>query len=233
MSAVFKSNLALVVMFLASTLVFGQADGSSTAPTPIAQPSTSQQPSAQLPVKLQPQRSVADAARASRESKESTSSAKIYRNKDVKAPASADGSPTEIAGAAAQSTVVGAPSQPGAQAADEQVKKDRAFEAQAAVFKSQMVVEKGKVVDIQNRLVSLKYQFDSWSMEYAQDSDAPACWTSAYNSPYYKDWCDTGRNLKAQYDATQVQLKQEKARLEKMQESIRRKGYGNAVYDPD
>jgi hypothetical protein len=39
--------------------------------------------------------------------------------------------------------------------------------------------------------------------------------------------------LKAQYEATQQQLTQEKARLEQMQEDIRRKGYGNGVYDPD
>jgi len=115
-----------------------------------------------------------------------------------------------------------------------QIQKDRAFEAQAKVFKSQILVEKGKIVDIRNRIADLKYQFDMWSTEYAQDpTDAQTCWTSAYYTPYYKDWCDTGRNLKAQYDASQRQLDQEKARLEQMQENIRRQGYGNGVYDPD
>ena len=45
--------------------------------------------------------------------------------------------------------------------------------------------------------------------------------------------CDRGRILKAQYDAAQAQLKQQKASLEKIQEEIRRKGYGKVVYDPD
>jgi hypothetical protein len=39
--------------------------------------------------------------------------------------------------------------------------------------------------------------------------------------------------LKAQYEASERQLTQEKAKLEHMQEDIRRKGYGNGVYDPD
>jgi hypothetical protein len=39
--------------------------------------------------------------------------------------------------------------------------------------------------------------------------------------------------LKTQYEASQQQLAQEKAKLEQMQENIRRAGYGNAVYDPD
>lgn len=96
-----------------------------------------------------------------------------------------------------------------------------------------MKVEKGKIIDIQNRITSLKYQFDAWSAEFSQDFDAQACWTSQYYSPYYKDWCDTGRNLKAQYDAAQAHLGQEKAHLEQMQENIRRQGYGNGIYDPD
>jgi len=102
------------------------------------------------------------------------------------------------------------------------------------VFKNQMKVEKGKVIDIQNRVTDLKQQFDDWSTAYAQDPyDAQACATSQYYTPYYKDWCDAGRKLKAQYDAAQVQLTQEKSRLEQMQENIRRKGYGNGIYDPD
>lgn len=94
-------------------------------------------------------------------------------------------------------------------------------------------MEKGKIVDIHNRIVKVKNQFAAWSAQFSQDADAPACWTSSYYTPYYKDWCDTGRTLKAQYDVEQTQLAEEKARLEQMQENIRRKGYGNAVYDPD
>ena len=106
-----------------------------------------------------------------------------------------------------------------------------AFKAQGDVFKNQILQEKQKLAAIQDRITDLKYQFDTWAASFAQDGGAESCWTTDYY--LYKDWCDTGRNLKAQYDAAQVQLQKEKARLEQMQEAIRRKGYGNAVYDPD
>jgi hypothetical protein len=109
----------------------------------------------------------------------------------------------------------------------------RQFYSQGLVFKNQVKVQKGKIVDIQNRITSLKNRFASWSVRYAQDSEAQACWTSAYYTTYYRDWCDRGRNLKAQYEQLQRQLAQEKAKLEQMQEKIRRAGYGNGVYDPD
>lgn len=99
------------------------------------------------------------------------------------------------------------------------------------VFRNQILLEKEKIIDIQNHITDLKYQFDEWTSEFSQNDGALECWTSMYSSE--KDWCDTGRNLKAQYDGAQTQLAQEKARLEQMQEVIRRKGYGNAVYDPD
>jgi hypothetical protein len=88
-------------------------------------------------------------------------------------------------------------------------------------------------IDIKNHITSLKYQFDQWTEEYSQNNGALVCGTSLYSSPDNKEWCDTGRNLKAQYDSSQTQLDQEKARLEQMQDGIRRKGYGNSVYDPD
>ncbi len=112
-------------------------------------------------------------------------------------------------------------------------RKVRQLYAQGLTFKNQVKVQKGKIVDIQNRITSLKNQFAAWSLGFAQDPDAQACWTSTYYTPYYKDWCDRGRNLKAQYEASQQQLAQEKAKLEQMQEKIRRAGYGNEVYDPD
>jgi len=77
----------------------------------------------------------------------------------------------------------------------------------------------------------LKRQFANWRAGFARENEAFSCWTSLYS--VYQDYCDTGRNLKAQYEAAQSQLAQEKARLEQMQENIRRKGYGNAIYDPD
>jgi hypothetical protein len=107
------------------------------------------------------------------------------------------------------------------------------FEAQGKVFQNQVKVQKGKIIDLQNDITSLKNEFDAWSTGFAQDDEAQACWTSTYYTPYYKDWCDRGRNLKAQYEASERQLTQEKAKLEHMQEDIRRKGYGNGVYDPD
>ena len=92
-------------------------------------------------------------------------------------------------------------------------KKCGSLKRQGKIFQNQVKVEKGKIIGIQNRIVSLKNQFARWSASFSQESDAPACWTSTYYTPYYKSWCDTGRNLKAQYDAAQAQLAQEKARL--------------------
>jgi len=257
MRASYTLKLTFIAPLLASALAFGQADQSSNAQPSNAQPSNApsnnvQQPAAQPPTapptaKPRPTtpNSVADAANASRQAKELSPPAKVYRNKDVKDPAdtanSATGDRSATATPAAKpviaqtaaKTTAPPTAQPVAKTADDEIKKDRAFEAQGLVFKNQMKVEKGKIIDIQNRMTSLKNQFDAWSTEYSQDTDAPACWTSAYYSPYYKDWCDTGRNLKTQYDAAQVQLNQGKARLEQMQENIRRQGYGNAIYDPD
>jgi hypothetical protein len=246
-----RLKLTSIGMLLLSALAFGQADQPTTAQPTTNQQPTTQQPTAQPPAKPAIVRqSVAGAARASRQAQESAPPAKIYRNKDVKDP-SVPGSPATANSAATTAPATGsavpqnAPisaahpaaivtAQTAPQADATQIQKDRAFEAQAKVFKSQILAEKGKIVDIRNRIADLKYQFDMWSTEYAQDpTDAQTCWTSTYYTPYYKDWCDTGRNLKAQYDASQRQLDQEKARLEQMQESIRRQGYGNGVYDPD
>jgi hypothetical protein len=227
MSAFYRLKLTLIIA-LAGASAFSQTNQSTATPPtdqpPSGQATTSQPPNAPPPAKPQPAspHSVADAARASKQLQESAPPAKVYRNKDVKSPAAAGGTPT------ANSVPPTAP------AADEQTRKDRAFEAQGRIFKSQMLVEKGKVVDIQNHMRSLKEQFDAWSMAYAQDpTDAQQCWTSTYYTPYYKDWCDAGRDLKTQYDAAQRQLDQERIRLEQMQENIRRQGYGNAIYDPD
>jgi hypothetical protein len=231
-----------IAALLLTALAFGQAE----QPTPAQQTSsqqTGEQPTAQptaKPWQTTPQ-SVAGAARASRHGQESAPPAKIYKNKDLKDLADT-GNPTTASPGATPTSAAHPPgpdappnSAPTAAQIDAaQIQKDRAFEAQAKVFKSQILAEKRKIVGIQNRIADLKYQFDTWSTEYAQDpTDAEACWTSSYYAPYYKDWCDAGRKLKAQYDASQRQLDQEKARLDQMQENIRRQGYGNAVYDPD
>src|SRR5580704_3740515 len=154
--------LTLTGLVLASALAFGQAN----QPNP-AQPNNTQannpqsdssQPNSAQPAGQQPTpptaakprpatpHPIVDAARASKQAKESATPAKVYRNKDVKDPADA-GSP-----AAAQPATL-----PTAKTADDdQIRKDRAFEAQAKVFKSQILVVKGKIVDIQNRITDLK-----------------------------------------------------------------------------
>jgi hypothetical protein len=228
MRAFFRSRLVLcAALLLPGTVAFGQTDQSVTAQPPNNQP-PSPQPTTPPSAKPQPntRQTVAGAARASRELQASVPAAKVYRNKDVK-----DAAVHAPAQPAITQTLPA--SHPVVQTVDEEIQRDRAFEAQARVFKNQILVEKAKIAGIQNRMASLKDQFAAWSAEYSQDDQAPLCWTSSYTSPYYKDWCDTGRNLKAQYDASQRQLDQEKVRLEQVQESIRRQGYGNAVYDPD
>ena len=252
MRAFCRMKLTVIAALLLSAFAFGQTDQSTTAQQTAASQPTGQQPTSQqaasqqqtTPTPAKPRsttpQSVAGAARASKQLQESAPPAKLYRNKDVKDP-NDHGGPTSTGSSAAATPAGPAVAQAAAHTAAPtavqtdaaQIQKDRAFEAQAKVFKSQILAEKGKIAGIQNRMTNLKYQFDAWSVSYSQDGDAPACWTSAYYTPYYKDWCDTGRNLKAQYDAAQRQLDQEKARLDQMQENIRRQGYGNAVYDPD
>lgn len=203
------------------------ASGQTTQPPADSQSTASQTPTSQpaTPVK---QSAVAAAASASKQTRDSAPPIKVIRNHDLN-----DGSnpPDAAKSELKPSNVEQSATQ--ARETQEEERKTRQFETQGKVFQNQIKVQKGKIIGIQNRMVSLKNQFAAWSASFSQDSDAPACWTSTYYTPYYKSWCDTGRNLKAQYDATQAQLAQEKARLEEMQENIRRKGYGNAVYDPD
>ena len=170
---------------------------------------------------------VAAAASASKLARESAPPSTVIRNHDLKDGSNAseaDNSqpkPSDTQTASYKTTQ------------QEEIRKVRQFEAQGKTFQNQVKVEKGKIADIQNHIARLKNKFDAWSVQFAQADEASVCWTSSYSAPYYKDWCDRGRSLKAKYDATQLQLTQEKARLEEMQENIRRAGYGNAVYDPD
>jgi DNA polymerase III gamma/tau subunit len=172
---------------------------------------------------------VAAAASASKLARESAPPSKVIRNHDLKDGSNAseaDKSQPKPSDTAAQTASYKTTQQ-------EEIRKVRQFEAQGKTFQNQIKVEKGKVIEIQNRITSLKNQFATWSAEFSQADEASVCWTSSYSTPYYNEWCNRGRNLKAQYDASQLQLTQEKARLEQMQENIRRAGYGNAVYDPD
>ena len=231
--------LRIAAALLIGALAFGQTDQPPSTPQSTPQPSANKtSPPRQTNDKCpcQPWTAV-DAANASKQKVESEAPAKVYRNKDLKDPAetsvTSEGTPAPAS--VPKSTPV-APTSPQSESTvpSAPLQSPASFKAQGDVYRNQILLEKEKVADIQSHITYLKYQFDMWSSSLAQDpTDASLCWTSSYNTPYYKDWCDTGRNLKAQYDAAQSQLKQEKANLEKMQEEIRRKGYGNAVYDPD
>jgi hypothetical protein len=235
-----RDRLGMVGWLLLAALAFGQTSqpanssqstgtqpaNSQSATTQPANPQSNPQPGNSGPVKPS---AVDAAAAAARQARESAPPTKIIRNHDLR-----DGSNPPAAKS------VPAPNDAAAQAArdkatdeEEDQQEVQQFEAQGKKFQSQVRVEKGKIIDIQNHIASLKNEFAAWSTGFAQDDEAQACWTSTYYTPYYKDWCDRGRNLKAQYEAAQHQLAQEKTKLEQMQEDIRRKGYGNGVYDPD
>ena len=206
------------------------ASAQATTPQPANSQPSNAQPANSPPANPKPIKpsAVAAAAAASKLARESNPPSKVIRNHDLN-----DGSNPPEASKSAPT-----PDEAAAKAAQDKVDQDeerkaQQFEAQGKTFQNQIKVEKGKIIDIQNHITSLKNQFAAWSAAFSQDPDAQACWTSTYYAPYYKAWCDTGRNLKARYDASQLQLTQEKARLEQMQEDIRRKGYGNSVYDPD
>jgi len=227
-------RLGMLGWLLMPVLAFGQTGQQPSSPQSTdAQPTTSQ-PASPQPVNPKPIKpsAVAAAADASRQARDSAPPIRVIRNHDLNdgtSPPEAKSDPksNDAAAQAAQDKLT----QDKTTQDDE--RKVRQFYAQGLTFKNQIKVQKGKIVDIQNRITSLKNQFAAWSVGFAQDPDAQACWTSTYYTPYYKDWCDRGRNLKAQYEASQQQLAQEKAKLEQMQEKIRRAGYGNAVYDPD
>jgi len=225
-------RLKLIAPLLLSAFAFAQ-DQPATAQQPTTQRSPGQQ--ATTPPSTQPTaapRSALDnAAHASKQTLQSAPPAKVYKNSDLRDPEESDDTAPVGNGQPATPTIRHATPQPAAQTADPFVQKAKAFEAQGKVYQNQIRGEKGKIVAIQSHITNLKYQFDQWSSGLAQNDGGHVCWTSLYST--YKDYCDTGRNLKAQYDASQLQLTQEKARLEQMQEDIRRKGYGNSVYDPD
>ncbi len=235
-----RDRLGIVGWLLLAALAFGQTSQQANSSQSTGSQATSSQPATTQPANPQPANpqpanpgpvkpsSVDAAAAAARQARESAPPTKIIRNHDLN-----DGSNPPAAKSAPT------PSDAAEQAAREKATDEedqqevQRFEAQGKKFQNQVRVEKGKISDIQNHITSLKNQFAAWSTGFAQDDEAQACWTSTYYTPYYKDWCDQGRNLKAQYEASERQLAQEKTKLEQMQEDIRRKGYGNGVYDPD
>ena len=217
--------LSIAVWLLMTALAHAQ----TTQPPADSQSTASQTPSSQpaKPNAVKPS-AVAAAASASKQARDSAPPIKVIRNHDLN-----DGSNPPDAAKSQLKASDGEASTAQAKETQEDEQKVQQFESQGKIFQNQIKVQKGKIIGIQNHITSLKNQFAAWSTSFSQDSDAPACWTSTYYTPYYKSWCDTGRNLKAQYDASQAQLAKEKARLEQMQENIRRAGYGNSVYDPD
>jgi hypothetical protein len=218
-----RYRLGIIGWLLMPILAFGQTNQQASPSQSTGASPADAQPANQKPVKPS---ALDAAARASKEARESAAPIKVIRNHDLRDASDPRDTGKSAAPAAAQIT-------PDKAADEEEQREVRDFEAQGKIFQNQVKVQKGKIIDIQNRITSLQNQFTSWSFGFAQDDEAQACWTSTYYTPYYKDWCDRGRNLQAQYEASQRQLAEEKGKLEQMQEDIRRKGYGNGVYDPD
>jgi hypothetical protein len=221
--------LATAGWILMTALACGQtnqqpADPQSTGAQPANSQPANSQPANPKPIKPS---AVAAAASASRLAHQSAPPSKVIRNHDLtdgsNPPEAADSAPTPNDTAAQVARD---------KATQEEERKVEQFERQGKTFQNQVKVQKGKIIDLQNRVQSLSEQFDAWSVSHRHVNPA-VCWTSQHDTEFYKSWCDIGRNLKDATDASQRQLGQEKARLEQMQENIRRAGYGNAVYDPD
>jgi hypothetical protein len=229
--------LKMIAPLLICALAFSQTDQPTntqlpTPPHPVGIPAKAQKltrPPARPP-------SVAEAARSSKRLRESAPPAKIYRNKDVREHADARQTTADSPGdaTASQAGLTPVTSRSAATAASgNPLQSPAAFASQGITLRNQVRVQKGKIIDIRNEITRLKAQFAEWSAGFLEDQVSPVCWTTLHDSPYYLAWCDTGRSLKAQYDGSQRQLEQEKTRLRQMQEAIRRKGYGNAISDPD
>ena len=185
---------------LVAVLASGQTSQPSADPQSAGAQPTKPQPATSQPVTQQPVKpsAVAAAASASKAARESAPRLKVIRNHDI-----SDSSTPPEAGKSESKPNDAAARAAAAKQTQEDEQKVRQFETQGKIFQNQIKVEKGKIIDIQNHVTSLKNQFAAWSAGVAQSDEAQACWTSTYYTPYYKDWCDTGRNLKAQYEATQ------------------------------
>jgi hypothetical protein len=197
---------------LLASAAFAQTD--PQVPSAPVQPPAQQAPAS---VAGRTPESVADAARSSREASESAPPAKVYRNKDVRDPVEQFTS-----------------NQPPAKTSDEGfMDQEHQSEAQGGAYKNEILAQEAKIVGIQNHIDELDSQFTEWTTWHTDISDVSLCWTDLGTTYYYKDYCNVGKGLRAQAQAAQQQLAQEKSRLAEMQEYIRRQGYGNAVYEPD
>ena len=236
--------LEMIGWLLVTALAFGQTNQQPAGPQSTAaqptnappassqtanQPAVNPQPANPQPVNPRPVKpsAVAAAASASKLARESAPATKVIRNHDLSDGSNApdadksEPKPSDAAVQAARDKAI-----------QEDDRKVKQFEAQGKTFQNQVKVQKGKIIDLANRVQSLNDQFDAWSVSHRHVNPA-VCWSSQHDTDIYKSWCDIGRNLKDATDESQRQLAQEKVRLEQMQEDIRRKGYGNAVYDPD
>ena len=211
-----RHGLGIVGCLLAAALAFSPTN----SPASDSQ-SGGLQPTNQAPVKPS---AVAAAASASKQTRQSAPPSKVIRNHDLN-----DGNGPTVPAQSGHGMAVAVDRD---KATQEEGRRVQQFESQGKTFQNQVRVQKGKIVDLQNQIRTLNDQFNAWGVSH-RHVDSNICWTSLHDDEYYKSWCDVGRNLKDARDTSQSQLASEKAKLDQMQENIRRAGYGNAVYDPD
>lgn len=84
-------------------------------------------------------------------------------------------------------------------------------------FKSQIQAQKSQVASLQRQMDQLNE-----SVKFAPANCVGRC----------AQWNERQREKQQQSERMQEQLQEEKKRLDEMQESARRQGYGNSVYDP-
>ena len=233
-----RNFLGAVTLLTVSVLAFGQVErcpgtpqaASQAMSTPTAGQPQSEQSAHPSPSARQPQ-TVAGAALASKEARDSHPHEKVFHNKDIVDTEESAKTQSNAAGSS------GKPSSPARSAKkpgpDNAPPSPKAFEAQGNAFKQQILSEKGKIARLQNQTRNLYQDYAAWSVDHWERINPAGCWAPGADESSLADWCAEGRNLKAAYDNSQQQLTQEKSRLTQMQEEIRQKGYGNGVYDPD
>jgi hypothetical protein len=124
------------------------------------------------------------------------------------------------------------------------------FESQGKLLQDQARQQKTKLAEIEEHIRDLENRLAEWNAEYwttgptlgpdgmynygpKVSAKGAICATPQRNTPYYKHWCNTPQSLDAESSAARIELAREKLSLEKLQDGIRRKGYGIQVYDPD
>jgi hypothetical protein len=87
----------------------------------------------------------------------------------------------------------------------------------AEQWRSQIVAQKNQVVSLQNQIDELNE-----SVRFAPANCAANC----------VGWNERQREKQQRAERMQIQLEDQKKRLDDMQESARKQGYGSSVYDP-